>query len=137
MKIGLTCLGISTPKDDPCGDYALSLFENIDKQHPGYGIYLKQKAQPLVGGKYSEPIPVTENTADWLFKQNKADLFIGYASNHQHNPNLTLFEIPAPYNIQARYTLAVFNPAIAPIVESICSGIGQDYLQRCGFLPAI
>ncbi|BBE85360.1 ABC transport system, periplasmic component [Haemophilus influenzae] len=75
-------LEVSTPKADPCGDYTLALFSNIEKRHMGYGSELKEKAMAIVGGPDSITIPTGRNTAEWLFEQNYADLFIGYASNH-------------------------------------------------------
>ncbi len=132
-------LATSTPQCDPSGDYTWQLFDNIEHQHIGVGEQLKRKARMLVGGHDSLPVPAGELAAKWLIEHQCAELFIGYRSyapRLQQVSALQLFEIPAPYNVQAEYALAQISDAAQPFAAFLTSTSAQAILQAHGFQAA-
>ncbi|MDY0927183.1 molybdate ABC transporter substrate-binding protein [Enterobacter sp. CFBP8995] len=131
-------LATSTPLSDPSGDYTWQLFDNIEQRHPGFGIMLKTKARALVGGPDSLVVPAGELAAQWLIEQQRADMFIGYASYAQHLrrcPQLQVINIPAPFNVQAEYGWACCSAAAQPFAAFLSSAAAQTILQQHGFIP--
>ena len=96
----------------------------------------------IVGGPDSITIQQDEIPQSGFFEQNYADLFIGYASNHQslrQHSDICVLDIPDEYNVRANYTLAAFTAEALRLVDSLlCLTCGQKYLRDCGFcLPII
>lgn len=130
-------LATSTPLSDPSGDYAWQLFDHIEQRHPGLGIMLKTKARPLVGGPDSLVVPAGELAAQWLIEQQRADMFIGYASyapRLRRCPQLQVISIPAPFNVQAEYGWACCSAAAQPFAAFLSSAAAQTILQQHGFM---
>lgn len=129
-------LATSTPLCDPSGDYTWQLFDNIEMRHAGWGEKLRQKAQPLVGGTISLPVPAGELAAQWLIEQQHAEMFIGYSSyapRLRHCAQLQVFDIPVPYNVQAEYGWARCSQVAQPFAAFLRSDIAQDLLRQHGF----
>ncbi|MBY4840327.1 substrate-binding domain-containing protein [Pantoea sp. DY-5] len=129
-------LATSTPLSDPSGDYTWQLFENIEQRHPGLGSTLKAKARTLVGGPNSVTVPAGKLAAQWLIEQQHADMFIGYASyapRLRGCPQLEVLDIPAPYNVQARYGWACCSEVAQPFAAFLSSVTAQTILRLHGF----
>ena len=129
-------LATSTPGSDPGGDYAWQFFDNLEKQRPGLGRTLKQKAECLVGGPESPAIPQGEMAAAWLIHSGQTDMFIGYASyapRLRQRADLVVYDIPQSLNVMARYTAAVCSPQGEMLGEFLRSESAADILQHYGF----
>jgi molybdate transport system substrate-binding protein len=101
----------STPKADPGGDYAWSMFEKADSVRPGATATLKAKAMQLVGGKNSPVIPEGKNAIDYFFEQRKIDISISYCSSRETTPDARYTTVSLPPNlaITADYGLTVLT----------------------------
>ena len=131
-------LATSTPGDDPGGDYALELFSLIERERPGQGKMLSRRAQALVGGKTSEPLPAGRMAAEFLLTENRADIFLGYASYASAlatYPQLCVRALPGSLTVRARYgcCLLTEEPAALALQQFIGSQEGQRLLRSHGF----
>ena len=131
-------LGTSTPGCDPSGDYTWQLFDNIERERPGLGQALKQRAKTLVGGRDTLSVPPGEMASAWLIRQGLADLFIGYrhyALVLDGQADLRVVEIPARWNIRCEYQLALLDdaPATERLARFILGREGQTFLRDGGF----
>ncbi|RWR01648.1 molybdenum ABC transporter substrate-binding protein [[Pantoea] beijingensis] len=128
----------STPISDPSGDYTWALFNHIEKNHPEAGKALKQRARALVGGADSLVVPEGELAAEWIIRQQLADIFIGYQSYALrlcNCDNIAVMEIPASYQIRANYAFAVCHPRAQLLASFLVSERAQSILEREGFIP--
>ncbi len=133
-------LGISTPKADPSGDYALAMFAKAEASKPGIKAVLEAKALPLTGGPSSPKPPVGRNTYGWVMSEGQADVFLTYCTNaliaKSEVPGLAIVEIPKPVNVAAEYGLVVLKdapPAASAFADYIRSANGQAILAKYGF----
>lgn len=95
-------IGTSTPGDDPCGDYAVQMFDLIEAKHPGRGADLKARARHLLGGKHS---PRDKDGAA-LIAEGVVDVYIGYctsARSRESDPAFSVVEIPPPWAPRVEY----------------------------------
>lgn len=132
-------LGTSTPGCDPSGDYTWQLFARIDAQLPGTGAAIRERAQPLVGGRQSPPVPEGEVASAWLIRSQQADLFIGYAHYAQalkEAEDLRVVDIPTPYNPHCEYQLACLShtPAVQGLAQFMLAAEGQAFFREAGLL---
>lgn len=132
-------LGTSTPGCDPSGDYTWQLFDVIERERPGLGQVLKQRAHKLVGGRDTLAVPPGEIASAWLIRQGLADLFIGYhhyAMALAGEPDLRVVAIPSAWNIRCDYQLALLDdaPATRALAQFILATEGQAFLRTAGFL---
>lgn len=108
-------LGISTPKADPSGDYALTLFAKADALKPGARASLEAKALKLTGGPDTAKAPQGRNQYGWVMSENKADIFLTYCTNavlaKKDTPSLEIVTIPAPIAVGAEYGMIVLKGA--------------------------
>jgi molybdate transport system substrate-binding protein len=107
-------IGTSTPKADPSGDYAVEFFDNIETHQPGVGRMLRDKAQALVGGRSSAPIPSGSTPAGHLIGNGTVDVFISYATNgllSKDDPDLVVVPIPSYLGPVARYGVVLRQDA--------------------------
>ncbi|MEO6921796.1 MAG: molybdate ABC transporter substrate-binding protein [Collimonas sp.] len=104
-------IGTSTPKADPGGDYAWLLFAKAGKLQPGARELLENKAQQLVGGKNSPPVPAGQDAVKYFLEHKKVDAFIGYCSSRETVPDvrLTKVELPPELAVSADFGLTVLN----------------------------
>lgn len=131
-------LGTSTPKADPSGDYSWQFFDNIERDNPSLGKQLKQRAIPLVGGENSAHIPKGRMAAHYLITSHQADIFIGYQhyqTKLSQFPELALFAIPTPFNVTARYCIALIDPQAYGLYQELLSPYAKQHFIDEGFLP--
>ena len=72
----LVKLGISTPKADPSGDYAIEIFRKAEAIKPGARAELEKKARQLTGSPASAVPPAGLPVYGWLVAEGKADIFL-------------------------------------------------------------
>jgi molybdate transport system substrate-binding protein len=135
-KVGL---GTSTPKADPGGDYAWELFARAGKVHPGAQALLEHKAQQLVGGKHSPPVPGGKDAMTYAFEQHKIDISLGYCSSRQTTPDprFTSVELPPEIAVHADYGLSVSSNKEAALRFAlfVMSPEAQHVIGTYGFTP--
>ena len=73
-------VGTSTPKADPCGDYAWEVFRKADAIEAGAFATLTAKARQLAGGPQS-PQPPDRNVYAMLVAEAGVDVFVTYRTN--------------------------------------------------------
>ncbi len=108
-------LGISTPKADPAGDYAVQMFGRADVLKPGVGRALMARALPLTGAADSARPPDGRNVYGWVVDGGQADLFVTYCTNarlaRREVPALQEVPLPASLAVGADYGLVVLSAA--------------------------
>ena len=136
-------VGMSTPKADPSGDYALVLFAKAEMVQPGVKAALEAKAVQLTGGPQSEKAPEGRNLYAWVMSSGKADVFLTYCTNalvaKDEAPSLQIVAIPAVLAVGADYGLVVLKDSPVTATEFarfVVSAEGRRILQRWGFGPA-
>jgi molybdate transport system substrate-binding protein len=135
-------LGTSTPLSDPAGDYAWVVFKKADAVRPGSRAKLEAKAVKIgnVPGSLAVPAGVTNGVA-WLFKENRADIFLAYCTGGsavaEELPGTTTIPLPATLAVEASYGLTILNSAnkerAAQLALFILSQAGQKILAEHGF----
>lgn len=136
-------LGTSTPVYDPLGDYTEQLFSEIDATDPGAKAILDAKAERLIAGPTSPPVPAGDNALVYfLDTTHQADIFIAYASSAPAalaiDPALTEVALPADLAIAAEYGMTIINgadPGTVALENYILSPAGQAVLASDGFGP--
>lgn len=136
-------LGTSTPKADPSGDYAFSMFDRIEatgSAGPGSAAALKDKALQLTGGPGSPAPPPGRNVYGELVATGQADVFITYCTNataaRREHPALQVLAVPEAINVAARYGLALLRPvdaAAQAYAQFLLGPEGQGILAAHGF----
>lgn len=133
-------LGTSTPKADPSGDYAWTLFGKAETLRAGSRTALESKALQLTGGPDSPKAPDGRNTYGWVMASGQADLFLTYCTNavlaQKEVPDLKIVAVPAELAVGADYGLIVMDGAPAEasrLALYILSPAGQQVLARYGF----
>jgi molybdate transport system substrate-binding protein len=126
-------LGISVPGASPCGDYTIKLFENIEKNYPGVGIELKNRAAFIAYGNDRQKMP--DKT---FINPDEADVAIVYKSIGQPSGNLRIIPISNDCNVFATYSLAIMTPesktgSAEKLAAFILSDTGKECLQKAGF----
>jgi molybdate transport system substrate-binding protein len=74
-------LGISTPGNDPSGDYAVEALRGLDSVEPGAGDAAIARARQLTGAPGLPAPPEGHNTYAWLVMSGATDLFLTYRTN--------------------------------------------------------
>lgn len=134
-------LGMSTPKADPSGDYAMLMYERIGQQRAGAFEALDAKALRLTGGPNSPPPPPGKNVYGVLVAGGDADIFITYCTNTliavAEQPGLKSVAVPDAINVGADYGVAVIGnaPAAQRFVDFLLGPSGAAILKRLGFVP--
>ena len=133
-------LGMSTPKADPSGDYALALFQKADAVRTGSQAALTAKALQLTGGPSSPAAPAGRNPYAWVMEQGKADVFLTYCTNavaaRQERNTLQVVQMPPALQVGAAYGLTVRQGAATPAVafaKALVADPAQAILARHGF----
>lgn len=129
-------LGVSTPKSDPAGDYALEVFKKAEAVKPGAEAALNAKAQQLSGGPTSPKAPEGRNTYGWLISSNQADVYLTYCSNGlaaaRDTPEVSMMPLPPELATKASYGIVVLKgapPAAAKLADFLLSSAGQNVLS--------
>lgn len=132
-------VGISTPKADPSGDYALELFKKADTVKAGSFATLSGKALQLTGGPDSAKAPEGRNQYGWVMSEKKADVFLTYCTNavlaKKEVPDLKIISIPEDLSVGADYGLLVRGDSNEGwrLAMYILSPAGQKILKEYGF----
>ena len=133
-------LGMSTPKADPSGDYALALFQRAETVVPGSQTRLTAKALQLTGGPASPAAPAGRNLYAWVMEQGQADVFLTYCTNavaaRQQVSALQVVQVPPALQVGAAYGLTVRQGAPAPaaaFAKALLAPPVQAILARHGF----
>lgn len=133
-------LGMSTPKADPSGDYALALFQKAEAVRAGSQAALNAKALQLTGGPTSPAAPAGRNAYAWVMEQGKADVFLTYCTNavaaQKERSALQVVQVPAALQVGAAYGLTVRQGAPAPaaaFAKALVAEPAQAILARHGF----
>ena len=136
-------LGVSTPRADPAGDYAVQVFERIERSGvAGAAGQLSAKALQLTGGPNSPPPPADRSVYGVLVAQGAADLFLTYCTNAvvavREQPGQQSVPVPEAVNVGASYGVTVLKGApedAKRFVDFLLSPAGQAVLARHGFAP--
>jgi ABC-type molybdate transport system substrate-binding protein len=135
-------LGMSTPKADPSGDYAMLLYERAEAVRPGARAALEKKALRLTGGVDSPPPPKDRNPYGALVGAGKADIFLTYCTNAQEakneNAGLKVVRLPGELAVGAEYGIALVEgsrEAAFYFTQFVLSPAGQTILAKHGFSP--
>ncbi|HEX5213609.1 MAG TPA: molybdate ABC transporter substrate-binding protein [Pseudolabrys sp.] len=135
-------LGISTPKADPSGDYAIEIFRKAGAIKPGAQAALEKKAQQLTGSPTSAAAPAGRLVYGWLVAEGKADIFLTYCTNARaalnQNPDQQMIQLPDNLSVAADYGLTVIEgatPAAQAFANFIVSPEGEAILASYGFAP--
>lgn len=133
-------LGISTPKADPSGDYALELFNRAERRLTGARDRLAAKALQLTGGPNSPQPPKDRSLYGKLLEEGAADIFLTYCTNaliaHKELPSEQVVQIPPALNVGADYGLTILksaSDAAQRFVTFLLSDEGQAILASQGF----
>ncbi len=133
-------LGISTPKADPSGDYAVALFAKAEAMKAGAQAALAAKALMLTGGAESPKAPDGRNLYAWVMDSQKADVFLTYCTNavlaRKELPTLQIVTIPKPLAVGADYGIVVLKgapDAARGLRDFLVSDRGQSVLGAFGF----
>jgi molybdate transport system substrate-binding protein len=138
----LVKLGISTPKADPSGDYAIEIFRKAEAIKPGARAALEKKALQLTGSPISAAPPAGRLVYGWLIAEGKADIFLTYCTNavaaQKQNAGQQIIELPDNLSVGADYGLTVIAgapPAAERFANFIVSPEGEAILAGYGFAP--
>lgn len=133
-------LGMSTPKADPSGDYALEVFRRTETLKTGASEALSKKALQLTGGPNSPPPPKDRSVYGKVVADRQADIFLTYCTNaivaQKENPGQQVVQLPASLAVGADYGLTVINgasPDAKKFAGFILSAEGQGILSKHGF----
>jgi len=133
-------LGMSTPKADPSGDYAMQLYAKAEKLRAGSQAVLEKKALRLTGGPDSSPPPKDRNVYGMLVERGDADIFLTYCTNaleaKREVPTLAVVQVPEALAVGADYGLVVIRgsrPAAERLAQYVLSAPGQAILSKYGF----
>ncbi len=133
-------VGISTPKADPSGDYAMAMFDKAEAVAPGAADRLKAKALTLTGAADSRPPPEGHNPYAWAIEEGAADIFLTYRTNAARavaqKPDLQMIALPPQLAVSADYGLMVMNGAPEAawrFALYVLSPAGQAILAEYGF----
>ena len=135
-------LGISTPKADPSGDYAIEIFRKAEAIKAGVQGALEKKALQLTGSATSAQPPPGRMVYGWLIAEGKADIFLTYCTNamaaKKQNPGQQIIALPENLSVGAAYGLTVIDaapPAAQRFANFIVSPDGEAILAGYGFAP--
>jgi ABC-type molybdate transport system substrate-binding protein len=139
-----TKIGTSTPGFDPSGDCTWDLFHKIDHQMPGSFATLSIKAQQLFGRPDKKGMDPLKDPILGPLDEHRVDMIIIYCSGAQQieakNPDkYRNVALPEDLKVAADYGLTISNTAslaAAGFAMFVLSEVGQDLLQKNGFIPA-
>ncbi|WP_206244909.1 substrate-binding domain-containing protein [Novosphingobium terrae] len=140
---GLLAKGVrirtSRPVADPSGDYAMAMFDLMDKAHPGAAKALRDRAAQ----SWDLPLPALtagQNATTALFAAKSIDVAVTYCSATSDLTkgvqDLDTVPVPAAFDPQPVFGLALLSDkaAAARLGLLLLSGAGQDALATAGLL---
>ena len=118
----------------PAGKYARQILDNMAKD-PTYGADFKTKVLANVVSNETDVKLVVAKV-----QLGEADAGIVYISDSVAAPELKTIEIPANFNVIAKYPIAALTGALQPGLASdfiayVLSADGQAILKKWGFTP--
>ncbi len=137
-------VGTSTPVYDPLGDYTEQVFADADALDPGAKATLDAKAQRLVAGPTSPPVPTGDNSIVYFLDTTKAtDVFFEYYTSAVAavalDPSLAIVDLPSDLAVSAEYGETIINGAQEPgataLENYLLSPTAQAVLAANGFGP--
>lgn len=135
-------LGMSTPKADPSGDYALEVFRKAEALKAGATAALENKALQLTGGPNSPAPPPGRSIYGAMVAERKADIFLTYCTNalvaQKENPGQYSVALPDALAVGADYGMTLVRGSSANaglFFKFILSADGQRILAKHGFAP--
>jgi molybdenum ABC transporter molybdate-binding protein len=135
LRDGRLRLGISTPGNDPSGDYAVAVLNRLDPA-------IAPRALRLTGAPDLPQAPKGRNTYAWMLTSGAADLFLTYRSNAiaalADTPALGALDLPEHYQIRATYALTLrqgAGPEAVGLRDLILGPAIQSRLVASGFAP--
>ncbi len=100
-------IATSLPGADPSGDYAMDLFDRLERLHPGHGARLRRTALRLAGGPQAPAAPPGRNHYGWVMEQGLCDAFVTYRSNavqaRRQVPALRILDLPETLSVSAAF----------------------------------
>ena len=133
-------LGTSTPRADPAGDYAFTVFARAEAVKAGSKATLEAKALQLTGGPNSPAASPDKNVYGERLAQGAADIFLAYCTNAgpiaKEQSAIRMLPLPDALTVGADYGLTVVNgasPSAFRLAMFILSADGQRILIRHGF----
>jgi ABC-type molybdate transport system substrate-binding protein len=134
-------LGISTPKADPSGDYAMLVFDKAEAlAGKAVADALRAKALQLTGGPNSPPPPANRSVYGELVAGGQADIFLTYCTNAviavKEHAALRSLTLQADIAVGADYGLTVMKGAGAMgegFADFVLSTEAQRVFSRFGF----
>ena len=136
-------LGTSTPVSDPLGDYTELVFALADSIDPGAKATLDAKAQRLVAGPNSPPVPAGNNSLVYFVDTTgQANVFLTYYTSAEAavtlDPNLQEVDLPSDLAVSAQYGETVTNganPGAQSLENYLLSPTAQAVLASNDFGP--
>lgn len=129
-------LGISTPGNDPSGDYAVAALERLEAG-------LSSRALRLTGAPGLPQAPDGRNTYAWLIESGAADMFLTYRTNARaamaDSPRLKAVDLPDAIQVTATYSLTTRVGAgldAQTLANALLAAEFQSRLTDYGFTPA-
>jgi molybdate transport system substrate-binding protein len=129
----------SEPVADPAGDYAVIIFDRIDKLHPGAGDMLRDKAKKLRDTLTATP----RITAAELFRDNRIDMAISYcsgaAATEKEVQDLVTLPFPPGLEPEPIDGMAILSqkPGAMRLALFLLSEKGQAIVKKAGLLPLL
>ncbi len=129
----------SAPVGDPSGDYAVAIFDSLDRLHPGAAKILRDKADALRTTLKSDP----PGALAAELKANRIDAAIVYCSAdgalEKEVPDLEAIPFPVALDPAPVFGLVVLTnkPAALKTALFILSEPGQTLLRRAGLIPLV
>jgi molybdate transport system substrate-binding protein len=136
-------VGTSTPVFDPLGDYTEQVFAQADAIDPGAKATLDAKAERLIAGPSSPPVPAGQNSLVYFVDTTgQANIFLTYYTSAVAalalDANLQEVELPANLAVSAEYGETVLDGAsagAASLENYLLSPTAQAVLAANGFGP--
>lgn len=128
-------IGISTPGNDPSGDYAVAALDRLS-------LGLSDRALRLTGAPDLPQPPQGRNTYAWVITSGAADMMLTYRTNaiaaHRDTPALRILDLPGALQPDIAYALTT-RVGAGPVAERLAAAILSDQVQaglaELGFLP--
>ena len=132
-------VGTSTPKADPSGDYAWTLFRRAEQVERGAYDRLDAKALKLTGSADTPQPPTGRGTYAWLMDEGRADIFLTYCTNavaaRKEVPRLVVVAVPPELEVGAAYGLTARQGDAAALLfaQYLMSPPAQSVFDHFGF----
>ena len=137
-------IGVSTPGNDPSGDYAMAILRRITSRDARLGADVARRTRRLTGATVSASPPAGRNAYAYALESGAADLFLTYRTNaraaiadHGGPGTMRALALPADLTIEANYAVAARRgaPDADALVAALIAPPTQARLAALGFLP--